>query len=66
MLFDEPNILKYFNAETKKYEEHEESFWKDLLLKKFRWMRELIERNTLEARLGREPTPEDLANLCDQ
>ena len=50
MLFDEPNILKYFNNETKDYENKDnEEFWQNLVFQKFQWIRELVNRNTLES-----------------
>jgi len=66
MLFEEPNILKYFNKETNTYEnKDDDEFWKNLIFKKFQWIKELVERQVLKSKIENEITPEILANYCD-
>lgn len=66
MLFDEPNILKYVNPDTQEIENKDnDQFWKNLLIEKFIWLKELLGWNSLRARNEEEITPEMIANLSD-
>lgn len=66
MLFEEPNILKYVNPDTQEIDNKDnDQFWKNLLIEKFIWLKELLGRNSLKARYEEEITPEMIANLSD-
>jgi len=48
MLFEEPNLLKYYNEEKKEFDNREnEGFWWNLIFEKFIWIKELVNRNAL-------------------